>query len=106
MSITTEIVTMKTMENVGRDEFINIVNGLEKDFHSKQAGFIDTELLYNEKTEEWIMIQHWDNLTNLQTASKKMFNNPITEAFVKSINPKSVKMLMLPQLGTWNIANK
>ena len=102
MRITTEIVTMKTVEGFAKDDFINIVDGLEKNFHSKQPGFIDSELLYNDKTDEWIIIQHWDSLDNLQSASKKMFNNPITEQFVKSLYAESVKMIMLPQLGMWN----
>ena len=102
MCVTTEIVTMKTVEGVIKDDFIRIVDELERDFHSKQPGFIDTELLYNEKAEEWIMIQHWDGLDNLHSASKKMFDNPTTERFVKSLVPKSVKMLMLPRLGSWN----
>ena len=99
MGIMTEIVTMKTVEGVTKDDFIKIVDDLEKNFHSKQIGFIDSELLFNDKTGEWIIIQHWENLNNLQSASKKMFGNPVTELFVKSLNPKSVKMLMLPQLG-------
>jgi len=103
MSITTEIVTMKMVEGIDKEDFISIVGGLEKNYHSKQPGFIDSELLYNDKTDEWIMIQHWDSLENLRSASKKMFDNPITEPFVKSIDPKSVKMIMLPQLGMWNI---
>ena len=37
----------------------------------------------------------------MQSASKKMFGNQVTELFVKSFDPKSVKMQMLPQLGTW-----
>jgi antibiotic biosynthesis monooxygenase (ABM) superfamily enzyme len=102
MGIITEIVTMKTIEGVTRDDFINIVDELEKNFHSKQSGFIESELLFNDKTNEWIMIQHWDNLGNLQSASKKMFGNTVTEPFVKSLDPKSVKMLMLPQLGKWD----
>ena len=81
-----------------------IVDGLEKDYHLKQPGFIDTELLYNDKTDEWIMVQHWDSLDNMRATSKNMFNNPVTEPFVASIDPKSVKILMLPQLGVWNVA--
>ena len=48
MSITTEIVTMKTLQEVTKYSFISIVDALEKDYHSKQQGFIDTELLYND----------------------------------------------------------
>ena len=102
MCIITEIVTMKTVEGISKDDFMDVVDGLEKNFHSKLSGFIDSELIYNNKTNEWIMIQHWDNLENLQSASKKMFQNPITESFVKSLQPDSVKMLKLPQLGAWN----
>jgi hypothetical protein len=101
MCIATEIVTFKITEGIAKEEFISIVDGLEKNFHSQQLGFIDTELLYNDKTEEWIMIQHWDSKENMQSASKRMFNNPITATFVNAIIPNSVKMLMLPQLGTW-----
>ena len=101
MNIMTEIVTFQTIENVTKEEFISIVDGLEKKFHSLQLGFIDTELLYNDATKEWTMIQHWDNRQNMQAASKKMFDNPITETFIYALNPKSVKILTLPQLGTW-----
>ncbi|MFR8517717.1 MAG: hypothetical protein ACLVC2_07585 [Emergencia timonensis] len=45
----TEIVTMKTIEDISREEFLAIVDGLEKNFHSKQDGFVDTELLEDKK---------------------------------------------------------
>ena len=102
MSIATEIVTMKIVEGVTKDSFTNIVDELEKNFHSKQPGFIDTELLYNDKTDEWIMIQHWDSLDNMKAASKRMFDNPDTEPFVKSLNQKTVKIITLPQLRMWD----
>ena len=105
MEVITEIVTLKTAEGITKDDFVSIVDGLEKNFHSQQPGFIDTELLYNDKTDEWLIIQHWNSLENLHSASKKMFNNPITETFVKSLNPNSVKLIMLPQLGTWTTRN-
>ena len=56
MNSTTEIVTMKTVDGISKDDFINIVDGLEKNFHSKQNGFIDSELLFNDKTGEWIIV--------------------------------------------------
>ena len=62
MSIATEIVTMKTLQEVTKYSFISIVDALEKDYHSKQQGFIDTELLYNEENREWTMIQHWASM--------------------------------------------
>lgn len=103
MKCTTEIVTMKLAKEMPHAAFMQIVDELEEKFHSKQPGFLDTELLYNEKSDEWIMIQHWDSLEQMKAASKNMFNNPITEQFVQSIDPKHIKLLMLPQLGKWGV---
>ena len=101
MGVITEIVTMKLADNTAKDDFISIVGGLEKNFHSKQPGFIDTELLYDEKNDLWIMIQHWESPEQLKDASKKMFTDSAAELFVKSIDPKNVKMTIAPQLGFW-----
>lgn len=102
MCIATEIVTMKSVSNITKDEFISIVDGLEKNFHSMQPGFIDTELLYDEQNNLWIMIQHWESMEQLKAASEKMFQDSIAESFVKSLNPESVKMTIAPQLKTWS----
>lgn len=101
MNTITELVKMKTVEGVSKDGFIKIVDGLEKEFHSKQEGFIDTELIYHEEENEWYMIQHWESKDKLKEASKKMFTDEAAESFVKSLDKKSVKMLILNQIKTW-----
>jgi len=100
----TEIVRMKTAEGITKDEFIKIVDGLERSFHSRQKGFIDTELLYHDEENEWYMIQHWNSKEELKEASKKMFIDKDALNFVESIKKQSVKMLILNQIATW--ANK
>jgi len=40
-------------------------------------------------------------MDDLKSASEKMFQDAIAEPFVKSLNPESVKMTMLPQLKMW-----
>ena len=101
MSIATEIVTMKTSQEVTKDSFISIVDSLEKDYHSKQQGFIDTELLYNEENREWTMIQHWASMEELKAASDKMFYDEGAAPFVKALDAASVKMSILPQIKIW-----
>ncbi len=97
----TEIVRFKTTEDMNRDELIKIVDGLEKNFHSKQKGFVDTELLYHEAENEWYMIQHWQSKDELKEASRKIFTDQAAEDFVKALDKQSVKMLILPQINTW-----
>lgn len=101
MSIATEIVTMKTVPDITKEVFVNIVETLERDFHSKQEGFIDTELLYNDESDDWTMIQHWDSMSELKVSSEKMFQDEGASAFVKALDPASVKMNILPQIKVW-----
>jgi heme-degrading monooxygenase HmoA len=101
ISIITEIVTFEKIGNIEKEDFISIVDRLEKEFHSKQPGFIDSELLYDEKDNLWFIIQHWETAEQLNASSKKMFTDGTAEAFVKSLNPKTVKMTILQQLKVW-----
>jgi heme-degrading monooxygenase HmoA len=101
MNIVTEIVHMNTKESIPKDGFIQIVDALERGFHSKQSGFLDTELLYDEKADTWIMIQHWESLEQMKAASANMFKDSATEAFRDAIEPKTVSISVFPVLGSW-----
>jgi len=102
MSIVTEIVRLKTKELVGKDDFIQIVDSLEYNFHSKQKGFIDTELLYDEKDDVWIMIQHWESFEYMKLSSKNMFKEISTETFRNSIDAKTISISVFHILGKWS----
>ena len=106
MHIITEIVTMKLTPNITKDEFLSITDDLEKNFHSKQSGFIDSELIYDEQNNTWIMIQHWETAEQLKEASKKIFTDSAAESFIKSLDPKNVKITISPQLGAWKQMNE
>lgn len=101
MNSITEIVNFRILENIAKEEFIQIVDDLEKQFHSIQPGFIDTELLYDEKNEEWIMIQHWDCIENCRSSSRKMFKTSLTEKFRNVLKERTVNMRMTLQIKRW-----
>lgn len=103
MKIITEIVKMKTAEGVVKEDFIKWVNELEVEFHAKKTGYIDSELMLDEKKNEWVMIQHWSSADNLKNASKEMFKESITENFRNALDPKSVKMSTYNQIQTWSL---
>lgn len=102
MNIMTEIVKMKTVEGVTPEDFMKTVNKLELEFHLKQEGYVDTELLFDEKEDVWIMVQHWETLEDLKNASGKMFKENCTEAFRNAIDPKNIEIRVYPQLQTWH----
>lgn len=102
MSVFTELVHMKAKETISKADFVEIIDDLECAFHSKQSGFIDTELLYDEKENVWIMIQHWASLEQMKSSSANMFKDSVTEVFRDAIDPKSVSISVFPVLRTWS----
>ncbi|SES99197.1 hypothetical protein SAMN05660297_01121 [Natronincola peptidivorans] len=99
--IATEIVEFKFNPNLSDEECIGIVDELEVNFHSKQKGFIDTELAKG-KDGKWTMIQHWATMEDVKVVVKLMMQEPTTEAFRKAIDPTTVKMQLLEQIHTWS----
>lgn len=103
MKFITEIIRMKTTEGILKEDFVKWVNELELQFHAKKTGYIDSELMFDEKKDEWVMIQHWSSMEDLKNASRKMFEESITENFRNALDPKSVKMTMYNQIQTWRL---
>ena len=87
-----EIVKFRISEKIKQRDFLKIVDNLEKNFHSKQNGFISTDLLKSNQANEYIMIQHWMTLVEYKEAVKQMMKDSETIDFRKAIDPKSVEM--------------
>ena len=100
-SVITEIVEFEVLDNISAAEFIEVVEFIEKEFHSKMKGFRDTELLKGKKNNEWIMIQHWDSFDECKTAVQAMMKSENTDKFREAIIPQSVKMTILERCGYW-----
>ncbi|MCX7711422.1 MAG: antibiotic biosynthesis monooxygenase [Clostridia bacterium] len=98
----TEIVEFKISPGISEEEFVQIVDSLEVNYHSQQKGFMDTELVKGREEGQWLMIQHWNSTEEAKESSRKMFKTETTEAFRSIIDPKSVRMLLGEQIKSWN----
>jgi hypothetical protein len=102
-NIVTEIVSFEIINGINDQEFIKIVDFLEKEFHMKQNGYIDTELIKGKDDNQWMMIQHWQTMNDAKESSKQMMKSKFTENFRNSLDPKSVKLSCLEQKYRWII---
>lgn len=101
-NVCTEIAEFQVIPGISDEEFYSIVEFIEKNFHSKQKGFIGTEIVRGNEKYQWIMIQHWESVEEAKEASKKMMKEAITEDFRKALDPRSVKLRYLNQVKVWN----
>lgn len=98
--ICTEIAEFQVIPGISDEDFIRIVEDLEENFHSKQDGFINSELVRG-NSSQWLIIQHWDAVEQAKEASKKMMKESITEKFRESLDPKTVKIRYLSNVQNW-----
>ena len=99
--ICTEIAEFQVVTGISDENFISIVEKLEEDFHSQQAGFINSELVKGNEPSQWLILQHWGSVAEDKEASKNMMKDPITEDFRKSLDPKTVKIRYLENIQNW-----
>ena len=95
-------VEFKFNTDLPDEECIRIIDSVERNFHSRQKGFIDTELAKG-SNGKWVMIQHWATKEDFMAIVKLMMKDHSTEEFRQAIDPKSVKMQSLEQIQLWNI---
>lgn len=101
MKICTEIAEFKLIDRINSETFLELVDHLEEMFHSKQEGFINTELLIGKNAGEYTMIQHWESKELAHKASRNMMQSDVTLAFRNALDPKHVKLHYYEQIGTW-----
>jgi quinol monooxygenase YgiN len=98
----TEIVEFQAAAEITDEDFIKIVEELEENFHSRQKGFIDTELVKDNEPHQWVMIQHWESVEKSKEASKIMMKTPSTEAFRRALDVKTIKIRYLTHVKKWS----
>lgn len=96
----TELVQMRIREDIGGDAFISIVDTMEKEFHMKLDGCVDSELFKGDD-DLWRMIMHWKSKEALKEASGLMMQSESTLDFRNCLIPSSVRILIFDQVGAW-----
>jgi len=100
--VITEIVSFDTDPSISEETFKAIVRTVETEFHMKQPGYIDSELVKG-RDNSWTMIMHWESLQEVKDASKMLMKNDLTTGFRQAIIPSSVKMGYLEQIQQWSL---
>lgn len=100
MQTVTEIVEMHLRDGISDEAFIVIVDRLEKQFHMKQVGYLDSEL-FKQGEAHWSMIMHWQTRDDLKAASRQMMLAPETVDFRDCLDPRQIKIKAFEQVKVW-----
>ncbi len=96
-----EIAQFKLVAGVDEQGFLKEAEAVQSDFLEKQKGYIDRELLKG-GDGQWIDIVHWRSMEEAKRAAEAIMKDPACLGFLQKIDPASVKMMHLRQVGTWS----
>lgn len=97
----TECAYFEAIDGIRDDDFIAIIDELEKSFHMPQQGYIDTELVRGKEERQWLMIQHWESLDDAKNASRNLMRDAAADVFRNSIVPKTVRISYHERVSVW-----
>ncbi len=97
----TEIVTFQIKLGVAEENTIEIIDDVVNNFHKKQEGFINGELVKGEKENEWSMIYHYQSMENIKAVGEKIAQGTEMDKFKEIVMPESVKLQFLKQILSW-----
>lgn len=80
---------------------MGLMDALEREFHSKQEGFISTELMFLERENSWVMVQHWQSKEQSKAASLLMFQEDCTQVFRDALDKTQIKLKLYEYVGEW-----
>lgn len=97
----TEILEFKVKDGIDNDELLKQVDYIVKNFHQKQSGHVDAELVKTDETGCWKIIFHYKTKEDIRKVGQKVHKSEVIQEFSKIIAPDSVKVSILEQFGYW-----
>lgn len=96
----TEIIELKAKEGVSKEEFIEVLDKVECNFHMKQKGFVATELAKGDENN-WVLIQYYESMEDIKLVGEKIPQSDVMKEFSKLIVEGSVNIKFLERVRTW-----
>lgn len=86
-----EVTTFKINSDIDPIDFKERDAQVERDFTSKQPGFIKRQSAINDK-REYVVIVYWDSTTDADASMQKFMSDPSVADYAKMIDGTSMKM--------------
>ena len=96
----TELVRFKLLGSTTEAQLLSKAQ-LLNDFHKKQDGYIDCELVKDVNEESWYFIYHYECLEKVMKVGEKLCQSKAFDEFMPLLVPDSVNVSFYKQLKKW-----
>ena len=98
----TEIITFKKREETTTDQLVRRADKVVSEFHKKQEGYYDMELICNNSSQLWQMIVHYQSMNDIEKVKKNISHSTVIKSFTELILPETMEVTFYEQLGKWS----
>ena len=99
----TELIEFKLKGTTTIDALVEQLDKVYTDFHIKQQGYIDTELIENTQTGFWQMIHHYETMEYIEKLKETLPHSEAIKGFNTLVEPETFKVSFYNQHRTWKV---
>ena len=97
----TELIEFKLKDTTNVNVLVEQLDKVYTEFHIKQDGYIDTELIENAQTGLWQMIHHYATMEDVEKLKDTLPHSEAIKGFSALVIPESFKVSFYKHQGKW-----
>ena len=101
----TELIVFELKKGIAKNQVVNQANKMVNDFHKKQDGYVDMELICDPSEDQWKMIIHYETMEDIEKVKLNIPNSKAIKDFTALVLPESLKVSFYDQLQKWTSKN-
>jgi hypothetical protein len=97
----TELIAFELREGISNDSLIRQADTVINDFHRKQEGYIDMELVSGTSDSTWQMILHYRSMEDIEKVKNNIPHSDAIKDLTEMLKPGSLQVSFYENRGKW-----
>ncbi|MBN2772851.1 MAG: hypothetical protein JXR31_01290 [Prolixibacteraceae bacterium] len=99
----TEFISFELSDGIGHEQLILQADRVVNEFHKKQDGYVDMELVCENSGKQWQMVIHYQTMDDIEKVKTNLPKSCAIKGFTELIRPGTMKVSFYGQKGKWEV---
>jgi hypothetical protein len=97
----TELIAFEKRNEISSNELIDVAEKVVTNFHKKQDGYVDMELIKESSGRLWKMIVHYQTMEDIEKVKINIPQSKVIKEFTQLVIPESMDVSFFEQQQKW-----
>lgn len=97
----TELIEFEKKAEITNKQLVEQAEMIVNEFHKKQDGYVDMELISDKTNQHWQMIIHYQSMQDIEKVKENVPKSEVLNDFRNLVIPETMKVTFHNQHGKW-----